>query len=496
MVRRLGIDLGGTSVRVALLESRFRKTVLLALREERFLDHATVPDALRAATATLRADACATSVDGRKCFMRRIELPKAALKDLANVLSFEVEATLPFELDDAVMDHRRLRAVPGVDSPNEISIFAGVAVAEAVRDRIHLVRRGLGMEPERVGLGPLPLANLALILPEFATGTPRALLDLGDDTAELIVLRHGEPRFARTLSCGASMLPADAGRLARELKQTLLAWRSSGGDALNSLTVVGTGRSVPGLDEFLRQSLDVAVLDLPPLGLDGVAAHDRALVPRFAKAIGLALGCSRRPADLNLRQGTLEAQQSYQFLREKTPLLAGLGAALAVSFGFSVFGELRSLGAERAALEEQLHAATRTHFGKPTRDAKGALDLIDAAIAGNFDDPMPDIDGFDVVVALSERIPSGLVHDIAELDFNRGAVSIKGVVGTIDDAQKVAAAIDEHACFSDVNLTRTTRLKDQDKQKYTLEFKADCSPSAKKGDKQRAQRPAPKQEEE
>ncbi len=494
MARWLGIDLSGTTVRVALIESRLRKTVLVALREERLSDHASASEALRAATATLRCDACTAAVDGKKTFMRRIDLPRAAQKNLANVLSFEVEATLPFELDDAVMDHRRLRPVPGMDAPDELPIFAGVAFAEAVRDTIGLVRRGVGMEPARVGVGPLPLCNLAQLAPELASDKPRAILDLGDDAAELVVVRYGEPRFARTLSSGAMTLPATASRLVRELKQTLLAWRTAGGEALESLTLVGTGRSVPGLDEFLRQSLAIGVVDLPPLALDGMSAEHRALLPRFAKALGLALGLSRRPADLNLRQGALEAQQSYQFLRDKTPLFAGLVAAVVASLGFSVFAELRSLGAERTKLEEQLHAATLANFGKATRDAKEAGLLLDAALAGKLEDPMPDMDGFDVIVALSERIPLELEHDISELDFNRGALTIKGLVKTIEDAQKVAQLLDEHECMTDVNLARTTWLKEQDKQKYTLELKVDCTPGGKKADKSRAGKPAPKDE--
>ena len=74
--------------------------------------------------------------------MRRIHLPAAAHKRLNDVLSFEVEATLPFEPDDAVMDHRLLTFVKGVDEEGQIPIFSGVAYTEEVRDRIGLVLPG------------------------------------------------------------------------------------------------------------------------------------------------------------------------------------------------------------------------------------------------------------------------------------------------------------------------------------------------------------------
>ena len=178
----------------------------------------------------------------------------------------------------------------------------------------------------------------------------------------------------------------------------------------------------------------------------------------------------RKPVDLNLRQGPLEAQQSYQFLREKTPLLAGLAAAIFVSFGFAIFAEMRSLDAERGLLEQQLGLATESQLGEKTSDPKRATELLEDVISGKTGDPIPKMDAFDVMVEISERIPPEVVHDIADFDYNRGDVKIAGIVPAISDASLVKSKVAEQLCFKDVNITRTTQLKNQDKQKYTLEF--------------------------
>jgi general secretion pathway protein L len=213
-----------------------------------------------------------------------------------------------------------------------------------------------------------------------------------------------------------------------------------------------------------------------------MTAEQQEQAPRYAKAIGLALSLSRRAADLNLRQGPLEAQQSYQFVRDKTPLLAGLAAAIFVSFGFSIFAEMRALNTEKESLERQLEAATQSNFGKKTKDVKAATQMLEDAISGKTDDPVPRIDGFGVMVEFSERLPPAdkLTHDIAEFDYNRGDVKIQGIVPTIDDAQVVADKMKEHECFRDVNVGRTTRLKNEEKQKYTLEFTVACGAQEKK----------------
>jgi general secretion pathway protein L len=235
----------------------------------------------------------------------------------------------------------------------------------------------------------------------------------------------------------------------------------------------------------MQSEIGVPLADLPKAQVEELTPELEYQLPRFGKALGIALSLSRRGTDLDLRQGPLAAQQSFQFLREKTPLLAGLAAAIFVSFGFSVWAELRALSAEEQVLTRQLEVATMTHFGEKATDLAQAQQLIEDAISGKTDDPIPKIDAFDLMIELSERIPSDMVHDLPEFEFNRDKATLKGVVPTIDDANKVAAAMREHPCFKDVNITRTTRLQNQDKQKYTLEMNVRCGPAttATKGGK-------------
>lgn len=472
MARWLGIDLSATTVRVALVVSSYRKVALEALREEQLADHPSVAAAIRAATSGLRPDACAACLEGRKTFTRKLDLPRAALKELESVLAFEVEATLPFELEDAVMDHRRIRNDDAGGS-DELTVFAGVAATADVRARIDLIKEATGLDPARIGLGPLPLLNLSQLAKEFTSNEPLAFVDLAEDGCEVMVVAGGEPRFVRSLSRGTRGLPEEAPKLARELRQTLAAWRAAGGKALDRVLVTGPGASVNGLEPFLRAELDVGLAPLPKLALE-VPVGLAPLTTRFARALALAMSLSRRPADLNLRRGALEAQQSFQFLREKTPLLSGLAAGLFVSLGFAAFAEHRALDGEREALEARLAAMTTAYFNRETRDPKEAAELLDAAVTGKSDDPRPSIDGFDVLVALSEQIPSELTHDIVDFDFKKNQLSIKGLVDTIDDANTVEKRVAEHPCAKEVNLSHTTKLKEKNKQKYTLELKLDC----------------------
>lgn len=557
MAKLLGIDVSGRVARAILVRTGYRRVVLEGLGEAPI--ETTEADAVRAAVANLgeglrapmslrgnlmsapppvpspgragaRADAVAVALPGDRCFYRRLELPRAAQKELQNVLAFELESTVPFEMEGAVHDHRILRRGP---TPDLVAVIAAIARMEDVVERVALVNQALGREPEVVGPGALPLATLVSVIPELdpdamaraalkakpkakktkvaglpaealaeAQGAaeaaeppaepvksgPIAIVDLGDTRSEVVFLVSGEPVFVRTISRGTEGLPATAGALARELRQTVAAFRALGQEPPVAMFLSGGGASVQGAEAFLTAELAVPVRRLPAPRIEGVTPDQAARLPHFAKALGLALGVEGGRG-MNLRQGALEASRTYPFLREKLPLLSGLAAVIAVSFGFSVVAEMRSLKAERQHLDERLAVVSQEILGQETRDPAQARELLEAGGGADEDDPLPGADAFDVMVQLSKSVPEDVVHDVAEFDVSRGHAIIHGVVPKEADAQKTAETIAEgmrkHACLRDVKIQKVQQFG-TDKQKYIMEMDVRCGERKKKTDPKKA----------
>jgi len=481
MARLLGIDATKTTVRVATVRTSYRRVMLEAFGEADIAWAGSEVEAIRIAAGGQKADGCAIALAGERSFYRRLQLPTAAQRDIENVLGFEIEATVPFEMDDAVFAYRMLRGSPGAAV---VPIFAVIARTEDVRERIGVVREALGIEPERVGSGPLPLANLMAIMPELERGPvggppgPVAILNVGEGTSEFVVLLGGEAVFARTLSRGTAGLPESAHLLARDLRQTLGAWRSQGGDPLRGVYLAGMGASAQGADVFLATELGVNILPLPSANLEGVSAEQAAQVPRFAKALSLALGLTGRTKSLNLRRGVLEAERSYPYLREKIPMLSGLAAVILVSFGFSTIAEVRALDAERAMLTARLAAASADVLGEEISEPEKAKELLESGPGKADEDPLPRIDGFDVMVQLSKAVPKEMVHDVVDLDVQRGKVVIQGVVPAVADSDTIAKNMRENRCFKDVHVGRTTQYT-EGKYKYQLELELKCEEKKK-----------------
>jgi general secretion pathway protein L len=480
MAKYLGIDIGTTSVRAVSVRSSYRRVVIEAMAEADLAASPTLAEAIRAAAASLVSpgESIAVNLAGERTFVRRIAIPPAAQRRLEEVLPFELEAELPFEISEAVYDHFVLRRAT---SDDPIPVLGAVGRIEDVRARIDLVKEALLVEPERVGPGALCLAGLGAIVPEVAAAGPVLLLGLEPDACDFLILDKGDPVFARTLSTGTAGLPETAGALSREIKQSISAFRAIGGAKPEVAYLLGSGAAAPGAEPFLESEIGMTVRRLPDAHVETANPAQLGDLFRFAKAAALALSLAPRSHVPNLRRGALLYEGGYGFLREKIPLLAGLGAVVLVSFLFASWAKLHALSLEKQTLESALGAVSREVLGESTTEPQRALDLLDKAAMGVEEDPLPHADAFDVMVQLSQAISENLTHDIEELDVQRGHAIVHGIVPTIPDAQQIAATLKGFRCFQDVKIVRTNQVVGEDRQKYTLELDVKCPSETKKG---------------
>jgi len=483
MAKYLGIDVGKRYVRAVVVRTTYRRIAIDAMIEVDTTAAPTLTEvvSLAAGSIAVPGESVAVNLEGEKTFIRRIDIPAAAQKQLTEVLPYELESELPFEMSEAVYDHAVLRRASEEDA---LPVLAVVTRTEDARARIALIKEAIAEEPERILPGGFALASLSSIIPEIGAPGPIALIDVEEESSELVILERGEPVFARTLSRGTSGLPASAALLVREFRQSLASWRINDGVRPEIIYLVGSGASAPGAQAFFQGELGIEVSPLPPARVDDDTAPDKlASLPRFAKAIGLALSLTTRGKGFNLRRGPLAYERGYGFLREKVPLLTGLFVAVVFSFFFATGAELHALGKERATLEAGLGSVTKDVLGESTSDPQRAMELLDKSALAPDDDPMPHADAFDVMVQLAQAVPENMTHDIEELDVQRGHVTIHGIVPTIPDAQQIRTALAAVRCFQDVKVVRTNQELGSDRQKYALEFDIKCPSEGKEKEK-------------
>jgi general secretion pathway protein L len=474
MARAIGIDISTTHLRAVTIVSSYRHNVIERTAE---VDLREMPDLREAVAAVVmpmlgHGESIALGISGVGSYLLRIELPGTALRQIEQIVPFELEARVPVDVEELVHDFTVNREKGESEA---ISVLIAAAPIAKVRSFIDDCRGALGKEAERVGCGPLPLSNLIPYLPrDFLDDKAIAILDLGEKSSDLIIIVQGRPAFARTISQGVDDLPGSAEVLAASIHQTICSWVAQTDRALATLYLTGIGANVVGAESYLSQHLEIGVLPLPKpsLTLSGEATWE-SMMP-YSKAIGIALGLGIRPLDPDLRSGPLGYQRGYAFLKEKAPLLAGLVTAMFISFLFASWAGLRSLNKEQVALKDELESVSQQVLGKALTDPSEAHELLAKQKSLEESDPMPHMDAFDVVVAVSSAIPETIMHDIEEFDMQREHVKMTGIVGTADEAQQVASKLKEQRCFQEVKLSKVVQVVNSDRQKYGLEWDVRC----------------------
>lgn len=474
MARAIGIDISATRLRAVTLVSSYRNNVIERFVEVDLGAYGSLREALVAAVAPMmtHGESIATSIPGVGTYLIRIELPATALRQIEQIVPFELEARVPVDVDELVHDfivNRERGASEG------ISVLIAAAPLAKVRSLTEDCRSALGKEVERVGCGPLPLGNLIPYLPrDIYEDKSIAILDLGESTSDLLIVHQGRPNSARTISQGAEDLPGSAEALTASVRQTIVSWAAQTDRVISTVYLTGVGASVAGADAYLSQHLEVPVLPLPKPLLSVTGPDSWEAQMRFSKAIGIALGLGIRPYDPDMRSGPLAYQRGYAFLKEKAPLLAGLTTAMFISYLFASWAGLRSLNKEQSILTESLESTTQQVLGKSLNDSAEAREALLRQKSLEESDPMPHVDAYDVIVALSIAIPEKIPHDIEEFDMQREHVKMTGIVGTAEEAELIASKVKEQRCFQDVKMAKVVQVVNSDKQKYGLEWDVRC----------------------
>lgn len=493
MAKLVGIDIRTTVVRGVVLRTIYRKVSLEGLAEVSVEAAGSLEAALQQLSTQLglHGEVVVSAVSGETSFVHRLPIPVTALKQLGEVLPYEVEAHVPVDIEDLVYDS--VTAAPEKGA-KEANVLAAAARRAHVSEHIALVKSAFGHEPHRVGVAGLPLANLLSVAPGLRSSDPVAFVDLGYDQADLVVIVRGAPVFARTASVGVAGLPDTAPRLAAALRQSFGAWANAGGAEIAQVYLVGGGADAPGATEYLSSELGLQIAPLPEFQLDGVTPEQQETLPRYAKAVALALMARQGASGPDLRQGALAFQRGYAFLKQKARFLAAIGVTLLASFVFATWAESSALSAQNEVLGEALGKMTKNVLGEEISDPDEVVSVLESGLGPQETDPQPKLDGFDVMVAVAQAVNQDIVHDIDELDMTRGQVKLRGIVSTTEEAETIVENLKKEECFQNVKIAKHNKVAGEERQKYVLEFEVRCEDKSKARPKDDSEEEGPSEE--
>lgn len=489
MARRiLGLDLGSHAIKAVEMRQTLRDLEVVQLRTLSLDDPS--PSLAGEIREFLQLNDLPTSgavvaLAGDRVSSRRLSFPFRDKRKIGPAVPFELEAQVPFDLDDFVIDWEIV---------TEHREQVEVAVTLAPRSEVTLLLEMLHeaeVEVRIVEAEGLVLANLASA---FELPGTRLLVDIGHRKTTLCLCLNGRAVTARTLPIGGEAITQavakDRGlgeleaerlkivqgifgganhpecpmavevidRLAREMLRTLGSAEEllgQGDEALSAPQIVLMGGSarLHELDRYLSERTSVQTARLPlPKGEMGAALLAGGDPMVFGPAIALALrGSAQAVSRMNFRKEEfaprLDLRQVSRDLRP-TAWLAGLALLLGgVSLGTDAF--LQSRRAARAETAAQLLYSQVFPGPPPTnlvaamqkalRDAEKEADTL--GVFGGH------LSALDILTELSRRTPPDLGVVFEQVSIDRQVIQIKGHLPEFGGVDRLEKALTQAPLF-------------------------------------------------
>lgn len=309
MVATIGLEIGGNAVRAAQLTigtkgparlDRLGEVVLPAgaMRDGEVVDPGLVAEAIRSLWSRygFRGRQVAMGLANQQVVVRPLELPYLPESELRQGLAYQVQDAIPIAVDQAILDFFVLDEFENADGQRFSRILLVAAQRVMVEAFVHVARL-VKLEPVLMDLDAF--AMLRSLAPDRAVPDPATelLCDIGADVTNLVVHQAGIPRFVRILLMGAGA----GARLAEEIRGSLDYYAAQLESVpVERVVVCGGASQEPGLVDHLGATVQLPVdfgFPMQELQIGKVElSHDQLVEaqPRFAVAIGLALGAAGR----------------------------------------------------------------------------------------------------------------------------------------------------------------------------------------------------------
>ena len=532
----LGLDLGSRRVKAVLLETTLRGFTVAGVAEQA-IPPAPPPgpapaegeapaeapptpgermaDALQALLAARgwSADAAAAASMPGIAASHLVTLPFTDARRIEQTVQYEVEAAIPFDLDQVAWDWQVL------DQQDARSdLYIGLTRREELGAFIGDLARA-GADPAVVTpAGPVLAAlwNAGLVADPAGPGEAELVLDVGVDRTHACVVSEGRCLFARTFAVGGAALLRAAARgagqdpdavvvdegcpawlaapegapslrtalapLLREVRATLRAFeaRPSRRPVVRLVLAGGPG-AWPGVAGVLSEELGITAA---PLRLTGPAAEviPEADAPRFALALALALRgwMGSRFQRINLRRGAFASTRSHQDVRERIERIAVYAALVLLLAVVSSIVKVVALNRQEKLLDRAMCDVTQRVVGKCFDDFATAESVLRGR--GTVGASIPRVSAAGVLAELAARVPQVQLR-FDRIEISREKLHLQGTTDAAENVDRIVSGLRGSRCFGDARSGGARKRPNEQKFEFTVDADITCEGAPASGGK-------------
>jgi type II secretion system protein L len=440
-VKIVGLKIEKGLVAAAIVQKGFRQNELVDSFSQPFATDAELVEILKGKSADWSGAKIISSIPGHLFTQRLVQFPFADRKRVEKALPFEIEDSLPFALDEVVIDHLVLdegKSGKGADTAKEAAVLAIILPKEVLKRHLELLAAA-GVDPRVIVPSYLGLHALSKMMK--AEGC--TLLACGRD----LCLRSGEA--VKGLRSFSDFVPT-----------------------------AGLRHTVQALETEQKERVEKASLlcadDSAQSELAGLGITVEQVAPEFGgkKAVdpvslGLALS-----EQVNFRKGEFSYHLADEGARRRKRTLIIAGAVAAVLF-------IANLGVKYYLIQTsygKLDKDIRDIYRQAVPDAKTVADPV-RMLRSSLDESRKKFgvlgtgtSALDVMKAVTDGIPKEVRVGFQEFNLEGDRLKLQGEAASFESVDKIKAELQKSELFSEVTVL-DTRMGTDNKVKFRVDIK-------------------------
>lgn len=444
-----------------------------------------------------------TALPLRQCSFRTVHLPFTDRKKIRQTLPFELEQSVPFPVDSAVVDYLT------ADASGGSGLLAGAVPRSVVDERMRLLS-GLSGDIIAVDAGVTPVA--AWLIAADGGEECAVLLDIGALQTECIILFEkriahirtfpfGGDRVTETMTRALDIDPLEAEQkkragdiegcreevraltknFSRQVKETiqLLSFRGDLERPLSRVYVTGGGALFHPLREEIEGTLDVPVYDFDIAEKSAVQfkqSLERPWEPLLMnQALAMAIREARGSAGFNFLPEGADAGGAYEWVRRELTWAGSLAAVILLLLCANFYLDYRyDLQQLEEAKEEIRTVFTTTLPGvtrvvDPIQQMKNKIAEVRKA-GGGRGTFSAEAMVLSLLRDMSRLVPESVDFLVTSLTYDEDGIRIKGETDNFNTVDSIKSALDKGRAFKSVTISSAKLMKTGGRVSFDLKM--------------------------
>jgi type II secretory pathway component PulL len=463
----LGIDIRKESVSAVLVKTSLRESRIDAHAHVSISDSAEDENPFKTALETLCNEIdtdgcdCVVSISADHFSYRILQIPFKGSKKIQMVLPFELEPTVPYPVDNLIIEFIDLESAGHDDHTDVIA----VAVTKSELTPYLGTLGAFKIDPEMVTLSGLPAA--LCLANQTDADKDQLFLKVDKDLSTLFIVSNGGIKLIRSFATPATD-DTRAGSLGAFVHSTLTAFGELSQSEYQPPDMVMTGSGLNGanFDADVSRFLELPVkrlnfadrLSIPIDGQDN-KPWDPALMDN---ALALALMEIEGIKGLNFHKGRFAAKKfivKHKKYLIKTGILAAL--VLALLF-FNIIGESYTLNRQIDRFNRQITGIFQETFPEVKRivDPFQQMQIKVQEVKKNAVSQTAttsQIISIDILNDISKSISESITVDITRMVISPDNVIITGTTDTFEAVDGIKSKLEQIDAFKKVTINSTNK---------------------------------------